>query len=84
MARLVDRAANRAVVESRSDNRDPLLLEVDLDAGDSAEAAVDAQAQPPIDAFWGSRYAVVVDPDGNRIGLKSPVDPAFRSRPPDL
>ena len=40
--------------------------------------------QPPIDAFWGSRYAVVVDPDGNRIGLKSPVDPAFRSRPPDL
>lgn len=43
-----------------------------------------SSGQPPIDAFWGSRYAVVVDPDGNRIGLKSPVDPAFRSRPPDL
>ena len=40
--------------------------------------------QPPIDAFWGSRYAVVVDPDGHRIGLKSPVDDALRSPPPDL
>jgi predicted enzyme related to lactoylglutathione lyase len=40
--------------------------------------------QPPIDAFWGSRYAVVVDPDGNRIGLKSPVDDELRSPPPDL
>ena len=27
----------------------------------------------PFDAFWGARYAVVLDPDGNRIGISSPV-----------
>jgi catechol 2,3-dioxygenase-like lactoylglutathione lyase family enzyme len=41
-------------------------------------------AQPPFDAFWGARYAIVEDPDGNHIGLMSPVDPARRSAPPDL
>jgi uncharacterized glyoxalase superfamily protein PhnB len=30
--------------------------------------------QPPFDAFWGARYAVVADPDGNDVGLMSPVD----------
>ncbi|HEY7147714.1 MAG TPA: VOC family protein [Streptosporangiaceae bacterium] len=38
--------------------------------------------QPPFDAFWGARYAIVADPDGNDIGLMSPVDPARRSWPP--
>jgi uncharacterized glyoxalase superfamily protein PhnB len=28
----------------------------------------------PIDAFWGARYAVVDDPDGNHIGIMSPSD----------
>ena len=28
----------------------------------------------PIDAFWGARYAVVLDPDGNHIGIMSPQD----------
>jgi predicted enzyme related to lactoylglutathione lyase len=27
--------------------------------------------QPPYDAFWGSRYAIVEDPDGNPVGLMS-------------
>jgi uncharacterized glyoxalase superfamily protein PhnB len=27
----------------------------------------------PIDAFWGQRFAIVDDPDGNVIGLQSPV-----------
>jgi catechol 2,3-dioxygenase-like lactoylglutathione lyase family enzyme len=36
--------------------------------------------QPPWDAFWGARYAVVQDPDGNPIGIMSPVDPARRSQ----
>ncbi len=30
--------------------------------------------QEPDDAFWGSRYAIVIDPDGNQVGLESPVD----------
>jgi predicted lactoylglutathione lyase len=38
--------------------------------------------QEPFDAFWGARYAVVSDPDGNGVGIMSPVDPATRSQPP--
>jgi len=38
--------------------------------------------QEPYDAFWGARYAVVEDPDGNAVGLMSPVDPAQRSPSP--
>lgn len=41
-------------------------------------------AQEPYDAFWGARYAIVEDPDGNHIGLMSPSDPALRKPPPDL
>ncbi|MEP6870408.1 MAG: VOC family protein [Anaerolineaceae bacterium] len=26
----------------------------------------------PIDAFWGARYAEVLDPDGNAVGFQSP------------
>ncbi len=37
--------------------------------------------QPPYDAFWGARYAIVEDPDGNAVGLMSPADPARRSTP---
>ena len=37
--------------------------------------------QPPFDAFWGARFAVVEDPDGNAVGLMSPRDPARRSVP---
>ena len=40
--------------------------------------------QPPFDAFWGARYAIVEDPDGNPVGLMSPVDPDRRSAPPEL
>jgi predicted lactoylglutathione lyase len=41
--------------------------------------------QPPFDAFWGARYAVVTDPDGNAVGMMSAIDPARRSdvAPPD-
>ncbi|MDQ3930007.1 MAG: VOC family protein [Chloroflexota bacterium] len=28
----------------------------------------------PWDAFWGQRYAVVVDPDGNRVDLFAPLE----------
>jgi uncharacterized glyoxalase superfamily protein PhnB len=28
----------------------------------------------PWDAFWGQRYAYVIDPDGNEISLFAPLD----------
>ena len=28
--------------------------------------------KPPWDAFWGARYAIVEDPDGNAVGIMSP------------
>ena len=41
-------------------------------------------SQPPYYTFWGSRYAIVVDPDGNHVGLMSPPDPAHRGAPPRI
>ncbi len=41
-------------------------------------------SQRPFDAFWGARYCVVEDPDGNHVGIMSPQDPTRRSTPPDL
>jgi catechol 2,3-dioxygenase-like lactoylglutathione lyase family enzyme len=37
--------------------------------------------QEPYDAFWGARYAVVEDPDGNAVGIMSRIDPQRRSDP---
>jgi catechol 2,3-dioxygenase-like lactoylglutathione lyase family enzyme len=37
--------------------------------------------QPPFDAFWGARYAIVEDPDGNPVGIMSPIDPNRRADP---
>ena len=37
-------------------------------------AAGYAGRQPPYDAFWGGRFAIVSDPEGNDVGLMSPVD----------
>ena len=36
--------------------------------------------QAPYDAFWGSRYAVVEDPDGIAVGLMSPPYAELRVR----
>ena len=38
--------------------------------------------QPPFDAFWGARYAVVEDPDGVAVGLMSPKSDEHRAPPP--
>ena len=38
--------------------------------------------QPPFDAFWGARYAIVADPDGNDVGLMSPAQDSRRTWPP--
>lgn len=45
-------------------------------------AAGYAGQQPPYDAFWGARYAVVSDPEGNAVGLMSPIDPTRKSEGP--
>lgn len=37
--------------------------------------------QEPYDAFFGSRYAIVIDPDGNQVGLKSPIDESRKYLP---
>jgi catechol 2,3-dioxygenase-like lactoylglutathione lyase family enzyme len=33
-----------------------------------------AGRQEPHDAFWGARFAMLQDPDGNDVGLMSPID----------
>lgn len=55
---------------------------VDATHADLVEAGYVSQ-QAPYDAFWGARYAVMEDPDGNSVGLMSPMDPAMRAAPPD-
>ena len=41
-------------------------------------------SQPPYDAFWGARYAVVEDPDGIAVGLMSPKSAEHRSPAPEV
>jgi catechol 2,3-dioxygenase-like lactoylglutathione lyase family enzyme len=41
-----------------------------------------AARQPPYDAFWGARYAIVEDPDGNPVGLMSPIVESRKTWPP--
>ncbi|HUS15053.1 MAG TPA: VOC family protein [Chloroflexia bacterium] len=39
----------------------------------AAVAAGHGSHQAPWDAFWGQRYAVVIDPDGNHVDLFAPL-----------
>jgi catechol 2,3-dioxygenase-like lactoylglutathione lyase family enzyme len=39
--------------------------------------------QAPYDAFWGARYALIEDPDGNTVGLMSPIDRSLATAPPE-
>jgi catechol 2,3-dioxygenase-like lactoylglutathione lyase family enzyme len=55
--------------------------EVDALVADLAADGISVQ-QEPFDAFWGARYAVVSDPDGNGVGIMSPIDPSTRSEGP--
>ena len=45
---------------------------------DEVFAAVTAAGHPakeePFDAFWGQRYATVLDPDGNPVDLYAPLE----------
>ena len=49
---------------------------------DDLTAAGYTSQQEPYDAFWGSRYAVIADPDGNAVGLISPPEDDRRTPPP--
>jgi uncharacterized glyoxalase superfamily protein PhnB len=55
---------------------------VDEKYADLTAAGATSQ-QPPFDTFWGSRYAVVEDPDGNAVGIMSPPEPERRQAPPE-
>jgi uncharacterized glyoxalase superfamily protein PhnB len=50
------------------------------DAVDAAFERLTAAGYPvrqaPFDAFWGARYAIVEDPDGNAVGIMGPIDRA--------
>ncbi|MGH3342419.1 MAG: VOC family protein [Carbonactinosporaceae bacterium] len=46
--------------------------EVDTVYGSLVDAGYDGHLQP-WDAFWGQRYAVVHDPDGNAVDLFAPL-----------
>jgi uncharacterized glyoxalase superfamily protein PhnB len=49
---------------------------------DRVTAAGHPSHKAPEDAFWGARYAIVADPDGNSVGIMSSIDPARRRPPP--
>ena len=66
-----------AVIGFRVDSRK--AVDEVVDALETEGALVQ---QRPFDAFWGARYAVVTDPDGNAVGIMSPVDPAAGAEPP--
>lgn len=67
----------------------PNALQFDLPSRDAVDALYGRLTAAgyrgelaPMDAFWGSRSAVVEDPDGNLVGFHSPRDDAHRSTPP--
>jgi catechol 2,3-dioxygenase-like lactoylglutathione lyase family enzyme len=68
--------AGRAVIGFRVSSRD----RVDSIYSDLTARGYLGQ-QPPYDAFWGARFAIVEDPDGNPVGIMSPADPNRRARP---
>ena len=75
------KAFNRGWRKSGQGSRAILGFKVDSrEAVDERYAALTGAGyegrQPPFDAFWGARYAVVADPDGNDVGIMSPVDRA--------
>ena len=72
-------AGSRVIIGFRVASRD------DVDHTHSRLTALGHRSsQPPYDAFWGARYAIVEDPDGNHVGIMSPLDPARKSTPPAL
>ncbi|RRO15551.1 glyoxalase [Saccharopolyspora rhizosphaerae] len=52
-------------------------VDLDLDSAEALDAVVEALdttvVKTPTDMPWGQRLAIVLDPDGYRIGLKAPL-----------
>ena len=46
--------------------------EVDAKYQELLEAGIEGH-RPPWDAFWGQRYAIIKDPDGNTVDLFAPL-----------
>ncbi len=75
----------------RSDLAGRMVIGFKLETREAVDAAY-AEAmgaghkglQPPYDAFWGARYAMVEDPDGIAVGLMSPIDPTRKTAPPEV
>jgi catechol 2,3-dioxygenase-like lactoylglutathione lyase family enzyme len=65
------------VIGVRVDRREA----VDELVAELAAAGVPVQ-QPPYDAFWGARDAVVSDPDANAVGIMSPIQDEWRREAP--
>ena len=59
----------------------PTREAVDRQYGELVAAGYEGR-QPPYDAFWGARYAILADPDGQDVGLMSPMSENHRSWPP--
>ena len=55
---------------------------VDAKFNELVAAGYEAHLEP-FDAFWGARYAIVNDPDGNPVGIMSPQD-ASQDQAPTL
>lgn len=56
------------------------VIDLDCDDADDVDATFDALTaaggaprQRPNDAWFGCRYAIIADPDGNLLGLKAPL-----------
>ena len=63
----------RAVIASPSPSR--ATSPADVDATYAALVASGSDGHlPPWDAFWGQRYAIVLDPDGNHVELFAPLE----------
>lgn len=63
-----------------------IALQFELPAREAVDAAYERLTAaghhghlPPVDAFWGNRYAEVDDPDGNIVGFHSRPDPTSRA-----
>jgi catechol 2,3-dioxygenase-like lactoylglutathione lyase family enzyme len=72
-------AGTGALLSFRFESRE----EVDAAYADLVGAGYQGQNEP-CDAFWGARFAIVLDPGGNQIGLTSPIDRSFGGPPPEV